>query len=105
MPSAGPVAEQASSPATAFTDADVRYRLEQSVQSRVKLERLHEVLTTPGHAGTGASPHTVVHQENKLRLLRIVAENGEPRSGPPVLFVSAPVSRYFVLDLLPGRSF
>jgi polyhydroxyalkanoate synthase len=26
-------------------------------------------------------------------------------TGPPVLFISAPVSRYFVLDLLPGRSF
>ena len=63
------------------------------------------MLTTPGHAGTGASPHTVVHQDNKLRLLRLLDDNGQPRTGPPVLFVSAPVSRYFVLDLLPGRSF
>jgi polyhydroxyalkanoate synthase len=35
----------------------------------------------------------------------MVDADGRPRTGPPVLFVSAPVSRYFVLDLLPGRSF
>jgi polyhydroxyalkanoate synthase len=38
-------------------------------------------------------------------LLRLLDETGEPRRGPPVLFVPAPVSRYFILDLLPGRSF
>ena len=26
-------------------------------------------------------------------------------TGPPVLFVPAPVSRYFIVDLLPDRSF
>ena len=87
------------------TDPDIAYRLEQSVRSRHKLERLREVLTTPGHFGTGASPHVVVHEDNKLRLLRLVDDSGQPRTGPAVLFVSAPVSRYFVLDLLPGRSF
>jgi polyhydroxyalkanoate synthase len=64
------------------------------------------VLTTPGHFGTGATPATVVYRENKLRLLRLLDEAGRPREGrPPVLFVPAPVSRYFILDLLPGRSF
>ena len=86
-------------------DPDIVYRLEQSVRSRHKLERLREVLTTPGHFGTGASPHIVVHEDNKLRLLRLVDDSGQPRTGPAVLFISAPVSRYFVLDLLPGRSF
>src|SRR6476646_11273326 len=86
-------------------DPDFAYRLEQSVRSRHKLERLREVLTTPGHFGTGASPHVVVHEDNKLRLLRLVDDSGQPRTGPAVLFISAPVSRYFVLDLLPGRSF
>ena len=79
--------------------------LELSRRGRAKLERLHEVLTSPGHYGTGASPSTVVYRENKLRLLRLVDEHGQPRSGPPVLFVPAPVSRYFIVDLLPGRSF
>jgi len=76
-----------------------------SRRGRAKVERLHEILTTPGHFGTGASPATVVYRENKLRLLRLLDETGEPRRGPPVLFVPAPVSRYFILDLLPGRSF
>ena len=86
-------------------DRELAYRLQQSGRARRKLERLREVLTTPGHYGTGASKHVVVHQDNKLRLLRLVDSDGQPRTGPPVLFVSAPVSRYFVLDLLPGRSF
>jgi polyhydroxyalkanoate synthase len=80
--------------------------LELARRGRTKLERLHEVLTTPGHYGTGATPAAVVYRENKLRLLRLLDETGQPRAGrPPVLFVPAPVSRYFILDLLPGRSF
>ena len=79
--------------------------LARSEQTRVRLDRLHEVLTSGGHYGTGATPATVVYQENKLRLLRLVDESGQPRNGPAVLFVPAPVSRYFIVDLLPGRSF
>jgi polyhydroxyalkanoate synthase subunit PhaC len=80
--------------------------LELSRRGRMKLERLHEVLTSPGHFGTGATASTVVYRENKLRLLRLLDETGRPREGrPPVLFIPAPVSRYFILDLLPGRSF
>jgi polyhydroxyalkanoate synthase len=74
-------------------------------RGREKLARLHEVLTTPGHYGKGATPTTVVYHENKLRLLRLLDASGRPHRGPPVLFVPAPVSRYFILDLLPGRSF
>ena len=74
-------------------------------RARHKLERLHQVLTSKGHYGTGATPASVVYRENKLRLLRLLDESGQPRSGPPVLFVPAPVSRYFIIDLLPGRSF
>ena len=76
-----------------------------SAQSRARLAKLREVLTTPGHYGTGASPADVVYRENKLRLLRLTDEDGKPRTGPPVLFIPAPVSRYFIVDLLPGRSF
>ena len=80
--------------------------LELSRRGRAKLERLHEVLTTPGHYGSGATPSQVVYTENKLRLLRLLDEHGQPRAGrPAVLFVPAPVSRYFIVDLLPGRSF
>jgi polyhydroxyalkanoate synthase len=35
----------------------------------------------------------------------LLDETGQPHVGPPVLFVPAPVSRYFIIDLLPGRSF
>lgn len=79
--------------------------LEISRRGRHKLARLHEILTTPGHYGSGATPSVVVYRENKLRLLRLTDASGQPRRGPPVLFVPAPVSRYFIIDLLPGRSF
>jgi hypothetical protein len=76
-----------------------------SRRSRAKLDRLREVLTSPGHYGKGATPAAEVHRENKLRLLRLLDESGRPFTGPPVLFIPAPVSRYFIIDLLPGRSF
>jgi polyhydroxyalkanoate synthase len=76
-----------------------------SEQSRARLKRLREVLTTPGHYGKGATPATVIYRENKLRLLRLLDDDGNPRVGPPVLFIPAPVSRYFIVDLLPGRTF
>ena len=92
-----------------MTDAGVERELEamlaRSEQTRARLDRLHDVLTAGGHYGKGATPATVVYQENKLRLLRLVDESGQPRTGPPVLFVPAPVSRYFIVDLLPDRSF
>ena len=76
-----------------------------SERGRGKLEKLHEILTASGHYGKGATPSEVVYRENKLKLLRLVDAKGQPHSGPPVLFVPAPVSRYFIIDLLPGRSF
>lgn len=79
--------------------------LELSEKNRARLDRLHEILTTPGHFGRGATPYDVVYRENKLRLLRLLDPSGQPGAGPPVLFVPAPVSRYFIVDLLPGRSF
>jgi polyhydroxyalkanoate synthase subunit PhaC len=79
--------------------------LDLSRRARTKLDRLHAVLTSDGHHGAGATPSAVVYRENKLRLLRLLDERGQPRTGPPVLFIPAPVSRYFIIDLLPGRSF
>jgi len=76
-----------------------------SEQSRARLDRLHDLLTSPGHYGISATPARVVYRENKLRLLRLLDDEGNPRNGPPVLFIPAPVSRYFIVDLLPGRSF
>lgn len=89
----------------AVDDRELESMIELSRRSRAKLERLHDVLTSPGHYGAGATPAEVIYTENKLRLLRLVDAEGQPRSGPPVLFIPAPVSRYFVLDLMQGRSF
>jgi polyhydroxyalkanoate synthase subunit PhaC len=99
---AGPEPAPAPSPEQ---ERELAALLELARRGRQRLDRLHEILTTPGHYGTGATPSIVVHRENKLRLLRLTDESGQPRRGPPVLFVPAPVSRYFVIDLLPGRSF
>ena len=58
----------------------------------------------------GATPHDVVHRENKWRLLRyrsIPAENGAPRdaTSAPVLLIPSLINRHYVLDLMPGKSF
>jgi polyhydroxyalkanoate synthase len=92
-------------PAPPQQERELEALLTASRRGREKLERLHEVLTTPGHYGKGATPAAVVYRENKLRLLRLLDAGGQPRRGPPVLFVPAPVSRYFIIDLMPGRSF
>jgi polyhydroxyalkanoate synthase len=92
-------------PAPPEQERELEALLTWSQRGRERLERLHEVLTTPGHYGKGATPSTVVYSENKLRLRRLLDTEGRPRRGPPVLFVPAPVSRYFIIDLLPGRSF
>ena len=86
-------------------ERELEAMLAHSQQARAKLDRLHEVLTSTGHYGSGATSAVVVYRENKLRLLRLLDASGQPRTGPPVLFVPAPVSRYFIVDLLPGRSF
>ena len=78
---------------------EVEALLDLSRRARGKLDRLHAVLTSHGHYGTGASPAAVVYRENKLRLLRLLDDTSHPRTGPPVLFVPAPVSRYFLRGL------
>ena len=85
-------------------DRELEGVLALSRRARAKIERLHEVLTARGHYGKGATPAEIVYEENKLQLRRLV-DAGRPGAGPPVLFVPAPVSRYFVIDLLPNRSF
>ena len=84
------------------SEREVAALIDLSQRSRAKLDRLHTVLTSGGHYGTGASPSTVVYRENKLSLRRLTDEQGSPFAGPPVLFIPAPVSRYFIIDLQPG---
>jgi polyhydroxyalkanoate synthase subunit PhaC len=50
----------------------------------------------------GTTPSSVVHRENKWRLLRY---DGAPRFSTPVLLVPSLINRHYVLDLLPGKSF
>lgn len=86
-------------------EASSEFLLEKSAEHRQRMDRLREFLLTDGHYGAGATPSDVVYAESSMRVLRLQNENGEPFDGPPVVFVPAPVSRYFILDLAPGRSF
>jgi polyhydroxyalkanoate synthase len=53
----------------------------------------------------GRTPHVVVHAENKWRLLRFSAPSGRPPSRRlPLLLVPSMINRWYVLDLLPGKS-
>jgi len=86
-------------------DAERAAFLADLTSRREKLEKLLVVLAARGHVGSGATPHEVVQVDGTARLLRMRPDPDAEPTGTPVLFISAPVSRYFVLDLLPGRSF
>lgn len=85
--------------------ASAQFLLEKSAEHRRRMEKLHELLVTDGHYGDGATPSETVYAESSMRVLRLLDGNGEPFAGPPLVFVPAPVSRYFIVDLAPGRSF
>ncbi|MCB9618896.1 MAG: alpha/beta fold hydrolase [Sandaracinus sp.] len=53
----------------------------------------------------GRTPHVVVHSENKWRLLRFSAPSGRtPTHRLPLVLVPSMINRWYVLDLLPGKS-
>lgn len=52
----------------------------------------------------GATPSTVMHRENKWRLLRYDAAPGGVKHRTPVLLVPSLINRHYVLDLQPGKS-
>lgn len=88
----------------AADEASLRFLLDQAATHRQRMDRLRELLTTEGLYGTGATPTSVVYSEASMRVLRLLDDNGEPFAGPPLVIIPAPVSRYFILDLLPDRS-
>ncbi|MBM4343962.1 MAG: alpha/beta fold hydrolase [Deltaproteobacteria bacterium] len=65
------------------------------------LATLHRRAVPP----VGATPHAVVHAENKWRLLRYHARPQGLAVAAPVLLVPSLINRHYVLDLTPGKSF
>lgn len=53
----------------------------------------------------GATPHDVVHRENKWRLLRYRPRPAGLAYRTPVLLVPSLINRHYVLDLAPRKSF
>jgi polyhydroxyalkanoate synthase len=53
----------------------------------------------------GTTPATVVHRENKWRLLRYVPRREGLARRTPLLLVPSLINRHYVLDLMPGKSF
>lgn len=68
-----------------------------------RIEKAMEMVLNPPEVEVGTTPHDVVYQENKLRVLRYrpVTKKVSPI---PLLMVPAMINRYYVLDLKPGRS-
>ncbi len=51
------------------------------------------------------TPYDVVHRANRVRLLRYRLPGGvERRRGAPLVMVPSLINRYYILDLMPGRS-
>jgi len=53
----------------------------------------------------GQTPHDVVHRENKWRLMRFRARPEGLAYRTPILLVPSLINRWYVLDLMPGKSF
>ena len=88
-----------------IVEAELRRILEESEAARNKFTKLRAVLLADSHYGIGASPTDLVYTENKMRLLRVQRNAAAVRFNPPLLLVPSLINRYYVLDLLPGRSF
>jgi len=80
-------------------------------QQPAGLERLMKSLSNlakvpgRGEAPVAQTPAQVVHEENKLKLLRYEPPQGVVPSGNPILLVPSLINRHYVLDLMPGKSF
>lgn len=80
-----------------------RWLEEELEKANRRVEKAMEMALKPPRVEIGATPHDVVYQENKIRLLHYhpVAEKLHPI---PLLMVPAMINRYYVLDLKPERS-
>ena len=70
-------------------------------------KRLKNLITLPKRAKppVGQTPATLVHAENKWRLLRYQARPQGLAYATPILLIPSLINRHYVLDLMPGKSF
>lgn len=61
-------------------------------------------LTRRPEPAVGQTPHDVAYAENKWRLLHFRGPEA-PRERTPIVMVPSLINRWYVLDLMPGRSF
>jgi polyhydroxyalkanoate synthase len=65
--------------------------------------KLLQICLEPPHVQVAATPHHEIYRRNKVRLLRY--EPVAPQIHPiPLLMVPSMINRYYILDLMPGRS-
>lgn len=82
-----------------------------SQKKQQALTRLKNLLNMPrrGKPMVGrqvaATPSDVVHKENKWRLLRYRARRDGLAHKTPILLIPSLINRWYVLDLMPGKSF
>ncbi len=62
-------------------------------------------LLTRRKPAVGATPADVVHAENKWKLLRFRPRAAGLAHATPILLVPSLINRWYVLDLMPGKSF
>ncbi|MEZ4371796.1 MAG: alpha/beta fold hydrolase [Polyangiaceae bacterium] len=71
---------------------------------RAEWAELIDLLKKP-RSVVGQTPARVVHQENKLRVLRYTPRPEGISHKTPIVIVPSLINRNYVLDLLPGKSF
>lgn len=73
-----------------------------AAKQQKRFSNLFGLMSRP-RPNVGASPHDVVHSENKWKLLRYRSHGVTKKT--PVLLVPSLINRHYVLDLMPGKSF
>ncbi len=76
---------------------------DESMANVRRMSRLPSLWSQTKNVRKGVTPSEVVFEEDRLRLLRYVAE-GPVRHKTPLLFVFALVNRPYILDILPNKS-
>lgn len=68
-----------------------------------KMNVAAEMMQSPPKVKTGQTPSDIVYRKHRTKLLHYKSDTA-PVKSTPILFVYALVNKYYILDLIPGKS-
>jgi polyhydroxyalkanoate synthase len=86
---------------TSFTSAQQAW-IDEGLTNLKRFARIPQLWSHAQRMKKGCTPHDVVYEEDRVKLLRY--RNGEVKHATPMVFVFALVNRPYIVDLKPGKS-